>query len=347
MRDVRDAPITDLTTGGTILVFALTAGACGYAPLPNFLGIDASDDSSVDEVQQFLSCQSLPSTCGSAYENCCQTELVQGTDSGSIFYRSYDVANDMMFVDASHPAHISTFMLDRYEVTVGRFRAFIGAGMGTQRNPPMPRSGIHPNLEDSGWDNAWNQILTIDTETFRQSVSCNQGTWTSSPGVNENLPMTCVSWYEAMAFCIWDGGYLPTEAEWNYAASGGSEQRAYPWSNPANAIDNGCPYANNSGCGLKAMSVGSKSPKGDSKWHNSDLSGNVYEWILDWYILYQSSTCSDCAYLTMPSGVFPERVARGGNFDSIIAEVRAAARHSANPDHRYTGIGLRCARRAL
>jgi formylglycine-generating enzyme required for sulfatase activity len=218
--------------------------------------------------------------------------------------------------------------------------------MGTQKNPPIPGSGIHPNLENSGWDNAWNQNLAIDTETFQNKVNCNLGTWTSSPGVNENLPMTCVSWYEAMAFCIWDGGYLPTEAEWNYAASGGSEQRAYPWSNPANSIDSGCPYANNS-CGGKAIAVGSKSPKGDSRWHHSDLSGNIYEWALDWYMPYPSSPCSDCAYLMMPSETFPERVARGGDFSSVFSDVRTAARHGANPDKRYIGIGLRCARRAL
>ncbi len=48
-------------------------------------------------------------------------------------------------------------------------------------------------------------------------------------GSNENQPINCVTWYEAFAFCISDGGYLPTAAEWNYAAAGGSDQRAYPF----------------------------------------------------------------------------------------------------------------------
>ena len=47
-------------------------------------------------------------------------------------------------------------------------------------------------------------------------------TWTHTAGAQENLPIDCVNWYEAYAFCIWDGGFLPSEAEWEYAAAGGS-----------------------------------------------------------------------------------------------------------------------------
>src|SRR6185312_9797256 len=95
----------------------------------------------------------------------------------------------------------------------------------------------------------------------------------------------CITWYEAYAFCIWDGGFLPSEAEWNYAAAGGSEQRAYPWTTTS-TID--CSYANYAGadgggqCQAGGLDdVGSQSPQGDGKYGQSDLAGNAWEWTLD------------------------------------------------------------------
>ena len=96
---------------------------------------------------------------------------------------------------------------------------------GTQTKPPAAATGAHPNLANSGWDAAWNQFLSADTATLIGAIKCNATfqTWTDTAGSNENLPINCLTWYDAMAFCIWDGGYLPTEAEWNYAAAGGLE----------------------------------------------------------------------------------------------------------------------------
>lgn len=62
-------------------------------------------------------------------------------------------------------------------------------------------------------------------------------TWTDNPGAQENFPMACVEWPTAYAFCLWDGGRLPTEAEWEFAAAGGDQNRLYPWGGTEVAVD--------------------------------------------------------------------------------------------------------------
>src|SRR6187549_509212 len=77
-----------------------------------------------------LSCKALPATCGaSGTDDCCRSLLTPG----GTYYRSYDNVDHF---DRSFPATVSDFYLDKYEVTVGRFRAFVDAGMGTRKNPP-------------------------------------------------------------------------------------------------------------------------------------------------------------------------------------------------------------------
>jgi len=147
--------------------------------------------------------------------------------------------------------------------------------------------------------------------------------------------MNCIDWYEAEAFCIWDGGRLPTDAEWNYAAAGGTQQRAYPWGSAAPD----CTYANSSGCVGGANRVGSESPKGDGLYGQADLAGNVWEWVQDWANLY-TNPCNNCASTTVSSG----RMLRGGGFDSLAAYLLSSLRNGNYPSYRSHLGGGRCAR---
>jgi formylglycine-generating enzyme required for sulfatase activity len=327
--------------------------ACGYPPLPK---LDLNDAPSVDAPSsdaelpsQVLSCTGLQMTCGSgSNDNCCNSPAVPG---GS-YDRSYDVAGDGNSGNTSYPATVSNFRLDKYEVTVGRFRAFVNAGMGTQTRTPMPGAGAHANIAGSGWDASWNASLALDRAALIAAVKCDSTyqTWTDTPVGNENRPMNCISWYEAMAFCAWDGGYLPTEAEWNYAATGGDQQRAYPWSSPAGSLtidgshasyDDGttCVGDGMPGCAVTDLvSVGTK-PLGNGRWGQSGLAGNVWEWALDWDTAYVNP-CINCANLTTASN----RVLRGGSFENGALFLRAGYRNYHDPMFRDFSYGVRCAR---
>ena len=297
-----------------------------------------------------ISCAQLDPTCGSGgIDSCCSAAFVPG---GS-FYRFSDVADHN---NSTYPATISGFNLDKYEVTVGRFRAFVNAGMGTQATAPLANTGAHAQILGSGWDSTWNMSLASDTATLKKALVPSGGgsSWTDTVGENENKPINWVTWYEAFAFCIWDGGYLPTVAEWYYAASGGSEQRAYPWSNPADSLAADCTYANYvwmvdihpSYCVATVNNVGSESSKGDGRWGQSDLAGNVSEWLLDWSEAL-ISPCNDCANLIPPSMPPPQgayRLVGGGDYASNASFLRNYNGDGAPPYNRWVGTGFRCAR---
>ncbi len=273
--------------------------------------------------------------------DCCESKPVQGGK----FFRNYDGLKDAFIiphVDKSYPATVSTFSLDTFEVTVGRFRAFVEAGLGTQARPPAPGSGAHPKIKDTGWDALWSSRLEPDTLALSSALEC--GTlneepvpWTKKAGGGERLPLLCVSWYEAFAFCAWDGGRLPTNTELNYAASGGAEQRVYPWGS--------APYTGahafkcDGNCTAKDFAVVGSHPLGNGKWGHADLAGSVSEWVFD------------SAVYPGPSGVDPadtkdtlSRYTRGGGYSSAPQlEMLSASEHQRRAVDRI-GIGLRCAR---
>lgn len=248
--------------------------------------------------------------CGTSAlpESCCATAGVPG---GTFNRRNLTAS----------PATVSPFDLEKREVTVGRFRAFVDAGGASQVAPPSAGAGAHPRVPNSGWVSVWNAFLPADVAALRASLTRANSTWTNAPGVNEHKPINNVSWFLAFAFCAWDGAHLPTFAEANFAASGGAEQRQYPWSNgppeivisaarasyecnfsppsrvcPASSCsDNSsspcntvtciapavCNYPPCTGCAFGDIADVGTLPLGAGKWGHFDLAGNVGELVLD------------------------------------------------------------------
>jgi len=314
------------TTGGSTASGGSSSGGGG--------AVRSSGDAAV-YVRTLPSCVGLDATCGPLDESCCTTLPVPG----GTFYRGYDGVD---FTDTNYPATVAGFYLDKYEVTVGRFRTFVEAGMGTRSNPPASGTGAHPWIAGSGWDSRWNATLPRDTAGLKAAMRCPAiayQTWTDTAGSNETMPQNCLDWYTAFAFCAWDGGRLPTEAEWNYAASGGSEHRYYPWSNPPSSTTIDDSYAVYCSGYCSIQNVGSRSPKGDGKWGQTDLAGNLWEWTLDRYVSPFLMPCNNCADLTVGGN----QVARGG-LGGGTSDIRSAFRGAAIPADIRGNVGVRCAR---
>jgi formylglycine-generating enzyme len=306
-------------------------------------------------------------------ESCCTSLEVtnDAVDGGASYYRTYtNSGGDAGPTGEADPATVNGFRLDKYLVTVGRFRQFVTA-WSQQGYFPSPGSGKHTHLNDGkglansgspgsyeeGWLSSWDDaehVAPTDTNLGTNCDSAKTSTWTPDTGGNENLPINCETWWEAYAFCIWDGGFLPSEAEWEYAAAGGNQQREYPWGSTDPGATNeyaiyggGPPYTQCyyptgtlAPCSmtLNFAPVGHTS-LGAGNWGQLDLAGEVWEWNLDWFAPYVDP-CIDCAYLTTQSQV----VIRGGSFNGNLTSLLPAHRKDSLPDSRVNSIGIRCAR---
>ncbi|MFN0165418.1 MAG: SUMF1/EgtB/PvdO family nonheme iron enzyme [Bryobacteraceae bacterium] len=150
---------------------------------------------------------------------------------------------------------------------------------------------------------------------------------------HEDHPMVRVTWNDAVAYCQWAGGRLPTEAEWEYAARAGSTAPCY------GDVDQIAWHVSNSN--------GQTHPVGEklaNSWNLYDTMGNVSEWVGDWY--------QDDYYRTLPSPAVdpagPEtgtiRVVRGACFNDVARYLRAACRVRNVLGYWYVNIGFRCVR---
>lgn len=286
------------------------------------------------------SCTGMTDPCydGTAIVSCCDEKQIVGGDFP--MGRSETGTDSYNGGPAEIPEHVATvadFSLDTFEVTVGRFRKFVEEYDGSA---PSEGAGNHPLIPSSGWKSMWNGNLPGSAAALSGSLKCHvdDQTWTDAPGTNESYPISCVSWYEAFAFCVWDGGRLPTEAELEYAAAGGDENRLFPWGPEI-------PDATHANFSLSehssSLAVGSHAA-GKGRWGHYDLAGSLWEWSLDTYDAnwYSLGECVNCANLSSN----PDRALRGGCFLSPEASLRAAARWHAPPANHYGSYGFRCAR---
>ncbi len=198
-----------------------------------------------------------------------------------------------------HTVTLDSFFMDQYEVTNERYSQCVSAGVCA---PPT-----------------------------RRSTDTRPGYFTDPAFAN--FPMVNETWDQAENFCEWDGRRLPTEAEWEYAATGGNA-RVYPWGDtfdpnllPANEPD--------------TVGVGNF-PGGASPFGIQDMSGNVVEWVLDWYDADYYANSPAASPIGPETGT--RKVLRGGGFGNPDPSLYTTfRRYNRAPNAPDVDIGFRCA----
>ncbi|PID26761.1 MAG: hypothetical protein CR982_08520 [Candidatus Cloacimonadota bacterium] len=234
----------------------------------------------------------------------------------------------------THEVTINTFNMSKHEITNAQYCEFLNEIGSTQGN----------------YQGETVTLIYLEFEKCR--IEENNGIFVPEAGY-ENHPVVKVSWYGANAYCEWKGGRLPTEAEWEYAARGGVDDRRFPLGETISlgtngdeqasyhAYPSGYPYDVNPTEGYyqgieEATEVGSFNPNGYGLY---DMAGNVYEWCNDWYEPdYYSNSPSDNP--TGPS-FGTHRVLRGGSWFYYAKFCRNSSRNCFQPFKGSNHCGFR------
>ena len=217
-----------------------------------------------------------------------------------------------------HTVTLSSFSISKYEVTNDQFANFLNSVGASSDGTLGDEKYIH------------NQSDTCQVKYDGSKFYPEEG--------KEERPVIYVTWFGARAFSNWVGGRLPTEAEWEYAARGGSASNGYKYSG-GNSINSVAWFSDNSE--LRNHDVGTKTP---NELGIYDMSGNVREWCNDWFEYYYYATSPTENPQGAETGIY--RVLRGGSFWVNAADSRVADRYWGFPEETFYKyeVGFRVAK---
>ncbi|HET7158781.1 MAG TPA: SUMF1/EgtB/PvdO family nonheme iron enzyme, partial [Burkholderiales bacterium] len=229
----------------------------------------------------------------------------------------------------AHQVTVRPYTISRVCVSNEEFLAFVEAGGYTRRELWSEAGWRWREKESASHPLYWRR----DGSTWRTR---HFDTWES---LLMNAAMVHANWYEADAYCRWAGRRLPTEAEWEYAAATGREQRGakrrYPWGEDAPDETR----ANLFGVHDRVIDVAAL-PAGDSAWGCRQMIGNVWEWTADAFEPYPGFVVDPYKEYSQP-WFGTHKVLRGGSFATPASLMRNTWRNFYTPERRDIYAGFR------
>ncbi|MBI5637857.1 MAG: formylglycine-generating enzyme family protein [Nitrospinae bacterium] len=188
--------------------------------------------------------------------------------------------------------------------------------------PSAPEGMVFVKHGDGGF---FMDKTEVTQEAYQRVIGSNPSKFQGCP----TCPVEQVTWDEAAAYCTKVGKRLPTEQEWEYAATSGGKGEIYAGTSNEGELGDYAWYKDNSGGGgMSLFSSGKTHPVGKKKPNGLglyDMSGNVSEWTDSWY-----------------NDKKEERVCRGGSWGNSAGPLRAAYRNYGGPDDSFSHFGFRC-----
>ena len=268
----------------------------------------------------------------------------------------FTMGSDRHYAEEMEPHEVTLdgFWIDRHDVTNAQFARFVAATGYRSRAERGRADDTDPGLPPA--------MRVPGSAVFVFGAAGQPSRWRFVPGANwrhpegpgrhiddrANHPVVHIAYEDALAYARWLGRDLPTEAQWEYAARGGLDDKAYAWGDTftpggkamANTWQGPFPVSNTVEDAFAGTSpVGCFPANG---WGLYDMAGNVSEWVADcWHKGYRRAPANGAAWVNPGCRT---RMYRGGSWASAPAQTRAAWRMSGGVDATNARVGFRLVR---